>query len=157
MHALGCCLLLASAFSAHAAQIKSVKVFAQGSDVNATAPDSITVGKDSVWIAYTNGADSTGAGGSSTVAEYDHSGKVRATYTIAGSVDGLKIDPRTGLVWALQNQDGNSTLTVIDPVTGITPETTYAVKSAVHGYDDVVFTDSQVFLSYTNPSGPSER
>jgi hypothetical protein len=80
-------------------------------------------------------------------------GAIRKTYSIAGSVDGLKIEPETGLVWALQNQDGNSTLTLIHPTTGITPDSPlhYQVTSSVHGYDDVVFRDGKIFLSYTNP------
>jgi hypothetical protein len=70
---------------------------------------------DDIWVAYTNGADSTGASGQSTVAEYDRSGHIDQSYQIAGSVDGLKADPVTGQIWALQNQDGNSTLILIDP------------------------------------------
>jgi hypothetical protein len=73
-------------------------------------------------------------------------------------VDGLKIDPKTGLVWAMQNQDGNSTLTLIDPKHGVTPDSPlqYAVPSATSGYDDVVFRGNQIFLSYTNPSLPGD-
>jgi hypothetical protein len=138
--------------------IHSYSIFASGAAVGATGPDSITVGNGSVWVAYTNGADSTGANGSSTVVQYSLKGKVRHTYSIAGSVDGLKIDPETGLVWAMQNQDGNSTLTLIDPKHGVTPDSPlqYAVTSSIHGYDDVVFRGKQIFLSYTNPSGPSD-
>jgi hypothetical protein len=106
-----------------------------GQAVNATGPDSITVGGGSIWVSYTNGADSTGLNGSSTVVQYDLNGSIRKTFTIAGSVDGLKIEPKTGLVWALQNQDGNSTLTLIDPKTGITPNSPlhYQITSARKG------------------------
>jgi DNA-binding beta-propeller fold protein YncE len=84
-------------------------------------------------------------------------GKVRHTYSIPGSVDGLKVDPETGLVWALQNQDGNSTLTLIDPKEKtVSAPIPYAVPSSVHGYDDVVFRFDKVFLSYTNPTGPTD-
>jgi hypothetical protein len=147
-----------AAGTASAQSIRSISTFARGAAVHATGPDSISVGGGFVWIAYTNGADSTGAGGSSTVVQYDLMGNVLHQYSIAGSVDGLKRDPRTGLMWALQNQDGNSTLTLIDPRTGIVKGSPfqYAVKSSTHGYDDVVFRDGQVFLSYTNPTGPSD-
>jgi hypothetical protein len=48
-----------------------------------------------------------GAGGTSTIIEYDPSGKIDHIYdNIAGYVDGLKFDPVTGDIWALQNQDG---------------------------------------------------
>jgi hypothetical protein len=136
----------------------SVKVLANGGAVNATMPDSIAVAEDSVWVSYTNGADSTGAGGSSTVVQYSLGGRVLQQFSITGSVDGLKIDPRTGLVWAMQNQDGNSTLTLIDPDQGITPDSPipYTVTSASNGYDDVVFRGNRIFLSYTNPTVNSD-
>ena len=150
-------ITLTMASAAFAQNVRRITTFATGTAVNATGPDSITLSKNSVWVSYTNGADSTGLSGSSTVVQYKLNGKVRHTYSIAGSVDGLKVDPRTGLVWALQNQDGNSTLSLIDPkahtVTGPIP---YAVKSATQGYDDVVFRGDQVFLSYTNPVNPTD-
>jgi hypothetical protein len=143
---------------AAAQSIRPYSIFATGTAVNATGPDSITVGNGSVWVSYTNGADSTGLGGSSTVVQYDLKGNIRHQYSIAGSVDGVKIDPETGLVWALQNQDGNSTLTLIDPKHGITSDSPlqYAVAPATSGYDDVVFRGTQIFLSYTNPSLPGD-
>jgi len=151
-------LTLAIATALHAETIRSISTFATGQAVNATGPDSITVGGGSIWVSYANGADSTGLKGSSTVVQYNLEGSVRKTFTIAGSVDGLKIEPKTGLVWALQNQDGNSTLTLIDPKTGITPNSPlhYKVTSSTQGYDDVVFLHGQVFLSYTNPAVPSD-
>jgi hypothetical protein len=118
-----------------------------------TAPDSIAVADDSIWVSYSNGADSTGQAGSSTIVEYSLRGEALRTFSVRGSVDGLKIDPRTGLVWALQNQDGNSTLTLIDPDEGTQgPPIPYAVRSSTRGYDDVVFRGNRIFLSYTNPN-----
>ncbi|MDB5405289.1 MAG: hypothetical protein JWL84_201 [Rhodospirillales bacterium] len=122
-----------------------------------SSPDSITVGNGYVWAAYTNGADSTGASGHSTVVQYDPSGTVVHSYDLAGYVDGLKFNPVTGVVWALQNQDGNSTLSLIDPVTRtVSGPLSYASPSSSRGYDDVVFRDGQVFLSYTNPGGSGD-
>jgi hypothetical protein len=155
---VGTAFFFGSASILGAGSIRSVTVFATGAGVNATRPDSLAVTDDSIWVSYTNGADSTGLSGSSTVVEYSFSGAVRQTFSIKGSVDGLKADLRTGLVWALQNQDGNSTLTLIDPVSGIVPGSPfqYAVKSSTQGYDDVVFRGSRIFLSYTNPSVPTD-
>lgn len=145
-------ITLAMASSAWAQHVRRITTFATGTAVQATGPDSITLSRKSVWIAYTNGADSTGLSGSSTIVQYNLKGGVRYTYSIAGSVDGLKVDPRTGQVWALQNQDGNSTLSLIDPKThNVTGPIPYAVTSGARGYDDVVFRGNQVFLSYTNP------
>jgi hypothetical protein len=137
-----------------AASINKITVFATGTAVNGTAPDSVTVSNDSVWVAYTNGADSTGALGGSTVVQYDFTGKVLHTYFVAGYVDGLKYDPERNLIWALQNQDGNSTLTFIDPVRNVmtlNSPYSYTVPNASRGYDDVAFLHGQVFMSYTNP------
>ena len=119
-------------------------------------PDSVTLdGQGFVWVAYTNGANSTGASGDSTVVQYDRSGNVVNSYTVAGYVDGLKYNPKSGEIWALQNQDGNSTLTLIDPITHETDTLSYADPSSTRGYDDVVFDGKKVFLSYTNPPGTS--
>ena len=150
-------IALTMASSAHAQHVHRITTFASGTAVNATGPDSITVSKNSVWVSYTNGADSTGLSGSSTIVQYKLNGDVRHTYSIAGSVDGLKVDPRNGRVWALQNQDGNSTLGVINPKTHtVAGPFPYAVASATEGYDDVVFRSDQVFLSYTNPASPND-
>lgn len=87
--------------------------------ISSTSPDSIGFGDGSVWVSYQNGADSPGASGSGTVVCYSLAGAVINTWTIAGNVDGLRLDP-SGKVWALQNNDGNSALTVIDPTTNAT-------------------------------------
>lgn len=51
----------------HAGPVFSVHTFAAGSSIGANSPDSTYSGDGSVWIAYQNGADSTGKSGSSTV------------------------------------------------------------------------------------------
>jgi len=138
------------------ADIGNRTVFATG-PAGTSGLDSLTFGGGSLWAEYGNGAKSDGTAGSSTIVQYDLSGAIQNTYTIAGSVDGLKIDPATGTVFALQNQDGNSTLTLIDPATGkTTGPLSYTVASTTRGYDDVAFTNGQVYLSYTNPNGAGD-
>lgn len=150
-------IVLLGVSTAGAQSIKHVTTFATGTAVKATQPDSIALGHNSLWVSYANGVDSTGAGGGSTVVQYRFNGTVRHTYSIPGSVDGLKVDPRTGLVWAMQNQDGNSTLTLINPKEKTTSAPIpYAVPSTTQGYDDVVFRFDRIFLSYTNPASPSD-
>src|SRR5271169_3727722 len=102
--------------TACAAQTFNVQTFATGTALQTTSPDSVYFGAGSIWVSYQNGADSTGKFGASTVVRYTPSGVVQNTWSIPGNVDGLRIDP-SGLVWALQNNDGNSTLTTINPVT----------------------------------------
>jgi len=69
----------------------------------------------------------------------------------------LRIAP-DGKVWALQNNDGNSALTVINPVTNATTPYTYGTtytgngNSLGRGFDDAEFLNGQVYLSETNPS-----
>jgi hypothetical protein len=123
-----------------------------------SAPDSITTGGGSIWVEYGNGADSTGAGGSSTIVQYSFSGQTENGYTITGLADGLKYDPTTGDVWALMNNDGNSNLVLIDPATNqvsapldYAPPYVYGANSN-RGFDDVVFDGRRVFLSETNPA-----
>jgi hypothetical protein len=136
-------------------------VFATGAAVGGKAPDSITTGAGSVWVEYANTGVSTG-GGDSEIVQYSTSGKVEHEYQIPGLVDGLKVDPVTGMVWALQNQDGSSTLSLIDPLTHhvsnalkYAPPYVYG-KNSSRGYDDVAFLDGQVYLSYTNPVHPTD-
>ena len=131
----------------------NVQVFATGTAISSTSPDSVTIGVGSIWIAYQNGADTTGASGSSTVVRYSFSGAVLNTWTIAGNVDGLRIDT-SGQVWAMQNNDGNSALTVINPVTNGATSYTYDssyTNSANRGFDDVEFLNGQIYMSETNP------
>jgi hypothetical protein len=63
-------------------------------------------------------------------------------------VDGLKYNPNKGQVWALQNQDANSTLTIINPATQTTSTFAYGPlynsMSGSRGIDDVVFGGSQI-------------
>jgi PEP-CTERM motif len=144
-------------------------VFATGGSVGGTQPDSITDGDGSVWVEYGNGAVSTGGpdAGSSTVVQYSSSGAVQHVYTIAGLVDGLKFNPVTGMVWALQNNDANATLSLINPLThSVTGPLKYASPPYVYGpvgpsglgrgYDDVAFLDGKVYLSFTNPVNPTD-
>jgi hypothetical protein len=132
-------------------------VFATGAPISSTSPDSVVFGDGSLWVSYQNGADSTGASGSSTVARYSPAGSLLNTWTIAGNVDGLRIAP-DGQVWALQNNDGNSALTVINSVTKATAPftngSTYTANgnSLSRGFDDAEFRNGQVYLSETNPN-----
>src|SRR5215469_13178749 len=156
-------ILIATGAYAQAAPTVSVHTFATGGAVGASQPDSITVADDTVWVQYGNGADSTGAMGSSTIVQYSLSGAPLHTYTVPGLVDGLKFNPTTGMVWALQNNDGNSTLSFINPATGtVSGPLKYASPPYVYGptsgrgYDDVAFLNGKAYLSYTNPVNPTD-
>ena len=132
----------------------SASTFATGAAVSGTSPDSILNADGSLWVSYQNGADSTGLSGSSTVVRYSWSGAVLNTWSIPGNVDGLRFDPAGGLVWALQNNDGNAALTTINPGTAATAKYSYGssyTNPSGRGFDDVQFTQNGTFLSETNP------
>jgi sugar lactone lactonase YvrE len=147
--------VISAGFLAAAPTIGQTTVFAKGGDVNGTGPDSIAASPTSLWVAYTNGADSTGKSGSSNVVQYDYTGKVLTQTSVPGYVDGLKYDDERGLIWILVNQDGNSVLTVIDS-SGKSTTLAYAVTSDARGYDDIVFINGAIFMSYTNPTVGSD-
>ena len=137
----------------------TTSVFATGATVGSTAPDSVTYGGGSVWVEYGNGANSSDYTGTSTIVRYSTSGAVLDTYKISGSVDGLKYNQATGQVWALQNQDGNSKLSAIDPIAKTVTQYTYGAaynSPASRGFDDVAFIGNKVFLSETNPASTSD-
>jgi len=115
--------LLASAYSVSAATIQT-STFAIGGSLR--GPDSITSDSTSIYVEYSNGASATGAGGSSTIVRYGFDGSVLNSYSVPGSVDGLKFNTFSNQLWALQNQDGNSTVTVINPSNGAQTFLTYA-------------------------------
>lgn len=155
------CLTLAATSlvmaTAQAAPKLKAKVFATAPS-GAKGPDSITIGAGSVWVSYAGGttADGSEPAGNSTVVRYSMTGVVQNTYAIKGSVDGLKFNPNDSTVWALQNQDANSSLSIINPSTNAVMAMAYAEVSKTQGYDDVVFRDKDTFLSYTNPAKPGD-
>jgi hypothetical protein len=132
----------------------TLTTFAVG-PTGSTKPDCITVdGQGNVWVSFLNGVAPDGSDGkSSTVVEYNHSGVLLNSYSILGSNDGLKYNPRTGKIWALRNQDANPALTIIDPQTHTTRDYTYdRVPAHGGGFDDVVFRDDIVYISASNPT-----
>jgi hypothetical protein len=118
-----------------------------------SAPDSIAVVRDHVFVGYGDGNAPDGSDGKSTqIVDYGMDGTVKYTYTVKGHSDGLKVDPSTHLLWALQNEDASANLVIINPVTH--QQTSYTFGSTLHGggYDDVVFRGCKVYISASNPA-----
>ena len=161
---LGACTLVIAAMSVGgtplAAASFTTKVIANGNAVSATEPDSVSFANGSLWIEYGNGASSTDYSGKSTIVQYTPSGTVQNTWSLAGSVDGLKVNPNTGMVWALQNQDALSQLSIINPstkaVSTFTYGAPYTASSSSRGFDDVAFIGNSVYMSETNPATTSD-
>jgi hypothetical protein len=129
----------------------SVAVFANAPS-GFTGPDSITSFQGTIWVGYQNNTQPTGGGGDSDIVQFSPAGKVLKIYTVTGRNDGLKYNPFDGKIYALQNEDANPYLVLIDPVTGTMTKYNYSAPP-LHGggYDDIVFLNGQIFISASNP------
>jgi hypothetical protein len=131
----------------------SLSVFA-GPLSGSSAPDSITTAGNDVFVGYGNGGAPDGSGGAtSTIAEYSKGGALLGTLTVVGHNDGLKYDAATGQLWALQNEDANPNLVLINPTT-LTAPPPLSFSGAPHGggYDDIAFGPAGTFISASNPA-----
>jgi hypothetical protein len=117
------------------------------------APDSIAVLRGHVFVGYGDGADPTGTDGKkSTIVEYTMSGDIVTTYYVPGHNDGLKVNHKTKELWAMQNEDANPNLVIIDPETHSQKEYTFGPTPHGGGYDDIVFVGDNVLFSASNPA-----
>jgi hypothetical protein len=131
--------------------------------VKATGPDSIAVDKSGkhVFVGYNNGTAKDGTDNMmSTIVEYDRTGTVLHYWQTPGHNDGLKINPENGKIWALQNEDGNPNLVVINPRTTSAIDYTFAPPDnggtgTPGGYDDITFLKGKVYLTESNPDPTS--
>jgi hypothetical protein len=145
-------LSTAPALAQSASSPYTLSVFAQGVTGSYTQPDSIAVLGTRIFIGFGDGVAKDGTDGlSSTIAEYRFDGSMVQTYSVKGHNDGLKVDPATGRLWALQNEDGNPSLAILDPDTG--QQQVYSFEATEHGggYDDIVFRNGAVYMSASNP------
>jgi hypothetical protein len=120
----------------------NLTVFPGTPPAGATAPDDLAISANGkhLWVGYGNGVDTTGKGGPSTLVEYDvASGTVLKAISIPGHLDGLKINPATGDVWATENEDGNPTLAVTDHESGAVNIYRFDPTLITGGMDDLVF------------------
>ena len=130
----------------------NVSVFAKGTKAYYN-PDSVEVDGNYVWIGYQNGTNPTGTDGkTSTIAQYTRTGLLVHTYSVLGRCDGLRIDPKTHLVWAMEDEDANPRLVLINPITGSKTNYVYAKTQHGGGYDDAAFINGSAFISASNPT-----
>jgi hypothetical protein len=130
----------------------TASVFATSKKPDYYQPDSIAVWKDRVFIGYGNNAKPDGTFGHSTIVEYAMDGSVITTFKVKGHNDGIKVDPRTNLVWILQNEDANPNLVIFDPRNGNMKKYTFAKPAHGGGYDDMAFSGRDVYISASNPA-----
>jgi hypothetical protein len=120
---------------------------------NLSAPDSIAVVHDHVFVGYGDGHAPDGSDGkNSQVVEFSMDGTVEHIYTVPGHSDGLKLDPITKRLWALQNEDASPNVVIIDTETQ--QQKVYQFASTPHGggYDDIVFRGCKIYISASNPA-----
>jgi hypothetical protein len=118
-----------------------------------SAPDSIAVLGDHVFVGYGDGHLPDGSDGlNSQIVEFTMNGTPVHTYTVPGHSDGLKVDPATHLLWAIQNEDANANLVIINPETHQQKLFTFGPTLHGGGYDDLVFSGCKVFVSASNPA-----
>ncbi|HKF51962.1 MAG TPA: hypothetical protein VKB26_06595, partial [Candidatus Acidoferrales bacterium] len=118
-----------------------------------SAPDSVAVLRDHVFIGYGDGHAPDGSDGkSSQVVDYRMDGSIAYVYTVKGHNDGLKIDPSTQRLWAMQNEDASPNLVIIDPETHHTKLYTFGPTLHGGGYDDMAFRGCNVYISASNPA-----
>ncbi|TDN69747.1 hypothetical protein [Paraburkholderia sp. BL10I2N1] len=130
----------------------SISVFA-APPAGSSAPDSLAVLDDHIWVAYGNGGPPDGSGNAqSQIVEYSQDGNALRTFTVTGHNDGLKVNPYTREIWAVQNEDANANLVTIDAATGRTTRYVFGKPPHGGGYDDIVFMDGQAFFSASNPT-----
>ena len=145
-------LVAAPTFAQKANPPYKLEVFANAPQ-GLTAPDSIAVLGDHVFVGYGDGHAPDGTDGlNSQIVEFAKDGSVVHIYTVPGHSDGLKVDPRTHLLWAIQNEDANANLVIINPATR--DQKLYAFGPTLHGggYDDIVFRGCKVYISASNPA-----
>jgi hypothetical protein len=154
--ALALCILLLSTLTAFA-QVTAVvpytvSTFATSVPGVYTKPDSIAVLDGHIFVGFGNNVSTTGSDGkSSTIVEYDLNGNVITTYSVKGHNDGLRVDPNTKHLWALQNEDGNPNLVIINPEAHSQKIYTFGPTAHGGGYDDIAFRGHDVFISASNP------
>ena len=119
----------------------TLSVFPGAPPVGATKPDDLAVSANGkrLWVGFGNAVDTTGKKGSSNLVEYDiATGKMLKNISIPGHLDGLKINPATGDIWATENEDGNPTLAVVDAESGAFKIYRFSPALITGGLDDLV-------------------
>ena len=149
------CSLTAS-FKAEAQSVQSpykLSTFAKN-PAGISQPDAIVRWKNSILIGYQNHVAKDGTDGkSSTIVQYSLNGTIQRTFSVKGHNDGLHVIGENNL-WALQNEDANPNLVVIDLESGHA-KTFFPAAPHGGGYDDMAVKDGEVFVTASNPNTDS--
>jgi hypothetical protein len=129
----------------------TVSVFANSPN-GISQPDSIVRWHDNVIVGFQNHVAKDGTDGkSSTIVEFSLSGKVKRMFQVPGHNDGLRVIGDDDL-WALQNEDANPNLVVIELTTGKAKPYQFPPTPHGGGYDDMVVLNGNVYVTASNPN-----
>lgn len=127
-----------------------------------TDPDDVKRLGDDVFVAFQNGVGSTGTPSpsgntASTLVEMTRDGAIVNQWDMVGKIDGLGADRSAGRIIATVNEDGNSSLYVVDPSAPASSGVTryaYDVSPLPHGggTDDVTVADGTILVSASAPT-----
>ena len=110
-----------------------------------------------IFVGFQNGVGSMGEasplGKDSTIVEFDLQGHKIAQWDVVGKNDGLGADPATNRLIATVNEDGNSSVYVIDPTAGSVPvHYRYSGKLPHGGGTDAISVhDGQILITASAP------
>jgi hypothetical protein len=102
-----------------------------------TGPDDIAYLDGHIFVGFQNGVGSMGEasplGKDSTIVEFDLHGHRIAQWDVVGKNDGLGADPATNRLIATVNEDGNSSVYLINPTAGSAPVHYHYSSKLPHG------------------------
>jgi hypothetical protein len=129
----------------------TIEVFAK-SPAGTSQPDSIVQWGDHIIVGFSNGVAKDGKDGkSSTIVQFSLSGNVERKFSVPGHNDGLRVVGDDDL-WALQNEDANPNLMVIELNSGSKKQYNFPPTPHGGGYDDIVVKNGEVFMTASNPN-----
>jgi hypothetical protein len=118
-----------------------------------TQPDSLVQWHAHILVGFGNGVAHDGSDGkSSTIVQFSLKGQLERTFSVKGHNDGLRLEPGSNNLWALQNEDANPNLVIIDLESGEQKLYTFPPTPHGGGYDDILFLNEQVFMTASNPT-----
>jgi hypothetical protein len=123
-----------------------------------TQPDDITMIGGDLFTGFQNGVGPQGEASpdgnrDSTIVQFTPNGRVLRQWDIRGKCDGLTADPYTGQVIATVNEDANSSLYSIDPVSGRVTHYSYSRSLPHHGGTDAISFDHGMMLISASAPG----
>ena len=157
---------------AHQATVFTSRVFVNGVGLthqigSATrpviGPDDMAELDGHIFVGFQNGVGSMGetsplGAKDSTIVEFDLKGHKIAQWDVVGKNDGLGADPSTNRLIATVNEDGNSSVYLIDPTAGSTPVHYHYSGTLPHGggTDDISVYNGTILIIASAPGSKAK-